>query len=126
MTLCSSTTAGPVTQVNVSSFAGDVTYHSDMTCRQTSSFYDCSGGYTFNSDGSSTSGVRHVLDTALTAQLDVTDAAGTSLAATAVIPVQPYTIAQDQAMTCTAGPDGSNDCIEQHYSETGTKGSVGQ
>jgi hypothetical protein len=114
-----------MTQVTVSSFAGDVTYHSDMTCRQTSSFWDCAGGYTFNSDGTSSAGTRHLLDTALTAQLKVADAAGVSLAATAVIPVQPYTIAQDQAVSCTEGPDGSRDCVEQHYSETGTKGSVG-
>jgi hypothetical protein len=126
VTLCASTAGGPMTQVTVSSFSGDVTYHSDMTCRQTSSFYACAGGYTFNSDGTSVSGVRHLLDGALTSQLKITDAAGASLAATAVIPVQPYTVAQDQAMTCTAGPDGASDCIEQHYSETGTKGSVGQ
>lgn len=125
VTVCSSTASGPVTQVSLSSFAGDVTYHSDMTCRQTSSFYDCASGYTFNSDGGSTNGVRHVLDGALTAQMNMTDAAGAALAATAVIPVQPYTVAQDQAMTCSDGPDGSRDCIEQHYSESGTKGTVG-
>jgi len=125
VTLCASTAGDPMTQVTVSAFAGDVTYHSDMTCRQTSSFYACAGGYTFNSDGTSVTGVRHLLDTALTTQLKVTDAAGAALTATAVIPVAPYTVAQDQAMTCTAGADGSSDCIEQHYSESGTKGSVG-
>lgn len=124
--VCSSTSGAPVTQVTVTSFSGDVTYHSDMSCRQTSSFYDCAGGYTWNSDGSSTNGVRHILSDALTAQIAMTDAAGTSLTGTTVIPVTAYSIVQDQPLVCSSGGDGARDCVAQHYDESGTKGSAAQ
>jgi hypothetical protein len=126
VTLCSSSSAGPVTQITVSEFAGDVTYHSDMTCRQTSSFYDCTDGYSWNSDGSNSAGVGHPLDGAINLQIAVTDAGGTALSASAAIPVQPYTVAQDQALACTTGPDGARDCTEQHYAESGMSGSAAQ
>jgi len=126
VTVCSSSTGALVTQVTVSEFAGDVTYHSDMTCRQTSAFYDCAGGYTWNSGGSNSAGVGHALDAAMNLQISMTDASGAGLSASAVIPVQPYTVAQDQAVTCVSGPDGARDCVEQHYSENGMTGSVSQ
>ena len=59
-------------------------------------------------------------------QISVTDAAGSALSASAAIPVQPYTVAQDQAVTCPTGPDGARDCVEQHYTESGMTGSVAQ
>jgi hypothetical protein len=125
VTLCSSSGGGsPTSQITVSEFAGDVTYHSDMACRQTSSFYDCADGYTWNSDGTGNSGVRHPLDGTMTAQLSVTDAAGQTVQGSPVIALQPYATAQDQALTCTPATDGTRDCTEQHYSEQGMRGTV--
>jgi hypothetical protein len=124
--LCSSSAGDAVTQLTVSEFAGDVTYHSDVTCRQTSSFYDCTDGYTWNVSGGYTAGTAHALEGFFSAHITVSDAAGVSLAASPIIPVQAYSVVQDQPLTCTLGSDGARDCTAQHYSENGTQGSVGE
>lgn len=118
--------ATPATSVNISEFAGDVTYHSDGVCQQTTAFADCSSGYTWNTDTSSVYAVRRPLSDSLTINMTVSDAKGVSLQAFPIVPLTAYTAQNSQPQTCQPQPDGTQYCFAQQYVETGVRGSVSQ
>jgi hypothetical protein len=123
--LCTTTVAGAAsTQISISSFAGDVTYHSVGVCQTTSAFYDCAGGYTWNSGSSEQSGTRHPLVGSLAFALRATDAAGTTFEAAPSIPVAPYTSSSGAPRSCEAQSDGTLHCTSHSYVESGVSGST--
>jgi hypothetical protein len=115
----------PTTQISVSAFAGEVTYHSLGVCQTTSSYYDCAGGYTWNSGSDQLPGVRRALTGEVTFGLKVTDASGTSLNASPVIPLAPYASNDDSPRTCEDQPEGVQHCFSHKYGETGLSGVAG-
>jgi hypothetical protein len=115
------------TSVNLSEFAGDVTYHSEGVCRQTTSFLDCVDGFSWNSGNGSVWAARHPLGDSLTVNLDLSDAAGTTLQSFPVVPLAPYTSQFDVPQTCDPQPDETTqNCFTHQYLEVGVKGSVTQ
>ena len=126
ITVCTLTVNGaPATTVNLSEFAGDVTYHSDGVCQQTAS-QDCASGFTWNTDTSSVYAPRHPFTGSLTLNLNVSDAAGTNLQAFPVLPMTPYTSQYNIPLSCNPQPDGTQDCSSNSYLETGVTASVAQ
>ncbi|MES1165503.1 MAG: hypothetical protein ABUR63_07095 [Verrucomicrobiota bacterium] len=127
ITVCSATVNGaPGTTVALSEFAGDVTYHSDGVCAQTSSMADCAGGYTWNNDSNTTYAARHPFSGSLTMNLNVTDAAGVNLQAFPVLPMVPYTTQFSIPQSCDPQDDQTQNCSAYNYVETGVKASVTQ
>jgi hypothetical protein len=126
VTVCSTTANGGSTNVNLSEFAGDVTYHSNGVCQQTTAFMDCSGGFTWNNANTSVYATRHPLLGSLSFNLNLADATGKTLQAFPVVPLAPYTSEYDVAENCTPQPDGTQNCFMHQYLETGVKGSVNQ
>jgi hypothetical protein len=122
ITVCTNGTDGVgATNVNVSTFAGDVTYHSEGACRQTTSFRECAGGFTWNQGTTSQSGTRHPLVDSLTVNLAVADAVGTTLQGAPVIPLESYTSRYDVPRTCEPQPGQMQYCLTHEYLETGVK-----
>ncbi len=127
ITICTGPVNGaPATSVTVSEFAGDVTYHSDGVCQQTTAMADCAGGYTWNNDGSTVYAPRHPFSGSLSMNMNVTDAAGTNLQAFPVLPLVPYTTQYNNPQSCSAQDDQTLDCTTSNYIETGVKASVNQ
>jgi hypothetical protein len=118
--------ASPATQISVSAFAGEVTYHSLGVCQTTSAFYDCAGGYTWNSGSDARPTNRHAIVDQVTFALNVTDATGKVLQASPTMPVEPFTSADETQRTCDPQPDGTWHCFSHAYRETGVSGSGGQ
>jgi hypothetical protein len=119
--------AAPATQISVSAFVGDVTYHSTGVCQTTSSFFDCANGYSWNSGSSPQAGpANHAIAGSLNVALAVTDTAGISLVASPTIPVAPYTTSNIVPRTCQSLPTGEQDCTSHSYVETGVSGSTQQ
>lgn len=114
------------TNVNVSEFAGDITYHSVGVCQQTTSFLDCASGFTWNNGSTSAFATRNPFTGSLTVNLNLSDAMGTTLQAFPVVPLAPYTSQYDVPQTCEAQPDQTQDCFTHQYVEVGVKGSVTQ
>jgi hypothetical protein len=117
---------GPATQISVSAFAGDVTYHSSGVCQTTSSFYDCMGGYTWNSGSDPQGTAFHSIAGSLSLGLVISDGAGASLVATPTIPVAPYTASNVVPQSCDVQPNGEQHCTSHTYVETGIRGSAAQ
>lgn len=125
ITVCTTAAgAAPATSINISEFAGDVTYHSDGVCAQTTAFSDCVAGYTWNTETSSVSAARQPLSGSLTVALSVSDANGVSLQAFPVVQLASYTAQNSLPQTCQPQPDGTQYCFTQQYAETGVKGSM--
>jgi hypothetical protein len=123
--VCTTTVGGvAATQLSVSTFAGDVTYHSEGVCKTTTSFYDCAGGYTWNSGSDSPAGTRHPLADSVSLSLAVDDSAGVQLRATPVIAVAPFTSSTNVPRTCDPQPDGTSHCYSHSYAESGVSGST--
>jgi hypothetical protein len=118
--------AGPATQVSISSFAGEVTYHSVGVCQTTSSFYDCAGGYTWNSDSDSQAVAYQSIARQLAFGLSIVDSADLALSAAPVVPVAPYATSDDVPRACDPQPDGSQHCTSHSYAETGLAGAAQQ
>ncbi|MDB4979622.1 MAG: hypothetical protein JWM82_374 [Myxococcales bacterium] len=119
--------AAPATQMSLSAFAGDVTYHSVGVCQTTSSFFDCANGYSWNS-GSSPQAVTasHSIVGSLALALAVTDSAGVSLVASPTIAVAPYTTSSIVPRACQTLATGEQDCTSHSSVETGVSGSAQQ
>jgi hypothetical protein len=127
ITLCTSGVDGAgTTSVNVSAFAGEVTYHSDGACLQATSFSDCSGGFTWNSGTSFQWATRHPYGQGLTLTVAVSDAAGMTLEASPTVSLAAYTSRYDVPRTCERQPDQTQHCYTHLYGETGVSGSVGR
>lgn len=110
------------TNVNVSSFAGDVTYHSEGACTQTTSFQECDGGFTWNSGTGSQDGIRHSFGDTVAVSLSLSDASGMTLHGSPVLSLAPYTSQHDVPRTCETLPDGIQYCFQQQYLEAGVTG----
>jgi hypothetical protein len=116
--------SGPATEISVSAFAGDVTYHSSGVCQTTTSFYNCSSGYTWNADSDPQAVDYHTIMGSLTFGLAITDGAGVSLAASPTIAVAPYTTSIVVPRTCDPQPNGEQHCTSHSYVESGFTGSA--
>jgi hypothetical protein len=126
ITVCTTGTAGPgATNVNVSTFAGDVTYHSEGACMQTTSFQECTAGFTWNDRTSSQDGTRRSFADAVAISINLSDASGTTLQASPSISLAPYTSQHAVPRTCEMLPDQMRHCFRQQYLETGVRGSQG-
>lgn len=121
-----STDSGPATQISVSAFAGDVTYHSVGVCQTTSSFYDCASGYTWNSGSDPQPVSYHPIAGQLTVGLALVDAGGLSLSAAPSIPVAQDSTSSVVPRACDPQPDGSQHCTSHSYTESGIAGSAQQ
>jgi hypothetical protein len=110
------------TNINVSSFAGDVTYHSEGACTQTTSFEECDGGFTWNNGMSSQEGTRHPFGDTVAVSLSLSDASGMTLQGSPVLSLAPYRSQNDVPRTCETLPDGIQHCFQQQYLETGVTG----
>jgi hypothetical protein len=117
---------GPATQISVSAFAGDVTYHSSGVCQTTTSFYNCSSGYTWNEGSDPQLVDYHAIVGSLAFGLAITDGVGASLSASPTIPVAPYTTSNIVPRTCDLQPNGEQHCTSHSYIETGVIGSAQQ
>jgi hypothetical protein len=127
ITICTGNVNGaPATSVTVSEFAGDVTYHSDGVCQQTTAMADCGGGYTWNNGNATVYAPRHPFSGSLSMNLNVSDAAGTNLQAFPVLPLTPYTVQSTVPQSCATQPDQTQNCSASSYLETGVKASVTQ
>jgi hypothetical protein len=126
ITVCTTGADGSgATNINVSMFAGDVTYHSEGACRQTTSFLECETGFTWNNGNTSQSGARRSFAGSVTVSLSLADAAGTSLQASPVIPLAAYTSRHDVPPTCELQADDTRHCFRHQYLETGVRGAEG-
>jgi hypothetical protein len=126
ITVCTTGSDGSgATTVNVSSFAGDVTYHSEGACQQTTSFQDCESGFTWNNSNNSQFATRHTFAGSVTISLSLSDAAGTTLQAAPVIPLAAYTSQNDVPPTCEMQEDKTKHCFRHQYLETGVRGAEG-
>jgi hypothetical protein len=123
--VCSTSAAtGSATQISVSAFAGDVTYHSTGVCQTTSSFYDCAGGYTWNNGSDPQAVTSHPIAGSLSFGLALTDGAAASLAASGTIALAPYAKSDVVPRTCDPQADGEQHCTSHSYVETGVSGSA--
>jgi hypothetical protein len=113
------------TNINVSTFAGDVTYHSEGACQQTTSFSECATGFSWNNGTSSQDGTRHPFADTVTVSLSVSDASGTTLQGSPVIPLSLYMSQHDVPHTCEMLPDQNQHCFRRQYLETGMRGAEG-
>jgi hypothetical protein len=95
-------------------------------CQTTTAFYDCAGGYTWNSGSDPGTVTFNPIAGSLTFGLTVVDAAGLTLAASPVVPMAPYTISSGDPRTCVADGAGEQDCTSDSYSEMGLAGSASQ
>jgi hypothetical protein len=116
----------PATQISVSAFAGDVTYHSAGVCQTTSSFYDCMGGYSWNSGSDPQGAAFHAFVGSLGFGLQVADASGATLTAAPSIPLAPYSTSNVVPRACDPQPDGEQHCTSHSYVENGLSGSAQQ
>lgn len=125
LTVCTAGTGGGAgaTTVDVSEFAGDVTYHSDGVCKQTTSFADCSAGFTWNDGGGSVWATRHPFGDTVSITLDLSDAAGLTLQGSSVASLSAYTSQESVPQTCEIEPDQTQHCYTHLYSEAGVSGS---
>ena len=112
-------------QLDLALHAGDVTYHSEGACPQTTSFLECETGFSWNNGNSSQSATRHSFAGTVTVGLSVTDASGTTLQASPVIPLAAYTSQLDVPRTCETQPDQTQHCVRRQYLETGVRGAEG-
>jgi len=118
--------SGPATQISVSAFAGDVTYHSSGVCQTTTSFYDCSSGYSWNASSDPQAVDYHTILGSLAFGLAITDGVGASLAASPTIAVAPYMTSSIVPRACDLQPNGEQHCTSHSYVETGVSGSAQQ
>jgi hypothetical protein len=121
--ICSRGGDSPATQISVSTFAGEVTYHSEGVCQTTSAFYDCMGGYTWNSGSDVQPTTRHPLSGGVTFSLGIADGGGAALQAAPVIPVASFATTDASTRTCEPQPDGTQHCFSHKYGEAGVSGS---
>ncbi|HEY0870632.1 MAG TPA: hypothetical protein VGD55_09565 [Acidothermaceae bacterium] len=125
VTVCTANVNGaPATTVAVSEFAGEVTYHSDGVCQQTTALADCAGGFSWNTGGSDVYAARHPFAGNLTLTVNVTDAAGANLQAFPVLPMTPFVSQYDSPQSCDPLGDGTQNCSKHTYTETGVKAAV--
>jgi hypothetical protein len=125
ITVCTTGAGSGATNINVSTFAGDVTYHSEGACQQTTSFLECEAGFSWNNGNSSQSATRHSFAGTVTVGLSVSDASGTTLQASPVLPLAAYTSQQDVPRTCDTQPDQTQHCFRRQYLESGVRGAEG-
>jgi hypothetical protein len=116
--------ATPATQISVSTFAGEVTYHSQGVCQTTSAFYDCAGGYTWNSGSDAPPAAQHRLVDSVTYTLGVTGSSGALLQASPAVPVASFAETNAASQTCDQPTDGVQHCYSHKYEESGVMGSV--
>jgi len=125
ITVCTAgTNDDGATSINVSVFAGEVTYHSVGACLQTTSYRDCVAGFTWNNDTSTTLATRHPFGGNLAIDVRVTDAAGVTLEGSPVIPMISYTSQFDVPRSCETHADQMQYCTTHGYREDGMSGAV--
>jgi hypothetical protein len=126
ITVCTTGANGAgATNVNVSAFAGDVTYHSEGACTQTTSFQECAGGFTWNDGTSSENGTRHSFGNSVAVSLTISDASGTTLHGSPMLSLARYTSQNDVPHTCEMLPEQMQHCFRHQYLETGMSGRAG-
>jgi hypothetical protein len=118
------TDAGPATQMSVSAFAGDVTYHSTGVCQTTTSYYDCAGGYSWNSGSDPQGATYHDFGGDLGVDLKIVDAAGGALSGAAKVTLAPYASSEDAPRSCEIQTNGEQHCVSHSYQEQGVAGSA--
>ncbi len=125
ITVCTANVNGaPATSVAMSEFAGEVTYHSDGVCQQTTALADCAGGFSWNNGGNQMYAPRHPFNGSLNITLNVTDSAGANLQAFPSMPMTAFVSQYDSPQSCDPLPDGTQNCSKHTYLETGVQATV--